>query len=552
MRPSRVLAVAGVLGAFVAAAPAYGDARVTRSVAGDDWSLPPGPPAANSGFFSEAGSVVPGSGIDLRGFDLTWAQIQPQPGAFDADATGSAYGMELPSFRSQNADPRPFWMRLFASGTTWAPPWLAQACPHAPVGSGDERHVPIWDSCIWDRLRTAWRTLLVEQGLRSDPRLRFVYVPGAFAWAEFDYDLIDEGARAGLTFEAYRDWHAQMLRDLVAIMNGENEDPSDDFAHKLVFTGEDYPFSQVFGDRVALFARDAVLAGMGIRNGITELFNFHLNEIPAYGTTIGADGHLVTDDDWVLFDGRRVAATENECYTDCGFRSRDPRYSVKTSNLKALQMRLNWIYAVPGPSRMRALASHWRWVRRELGHPPETAPDAWVALRDAEDVYWREREGKRWRGFPYIRNLERWVVQRDVAPDAIARRGTVVKRNDPAGDNGTAYESLRTNVARGRRFLRFDVDERFLGRVAAGPVEVKVTYRDFARRSWRLQYRAIGGATRSGPVIRGSRRGRGRFRTVTLRISDPSFDGGLPGATDFALRALRGDLEASFVRVVPR
>ena len=95
-----------------------------------------------------------------------------------------------------------------------------------------------------------------------------------------------------LTFEAYRDWHARMLSDLVAIMNGENADPTDDFAYKLVFTGEDYPFSERFGDRVAFFARDAVEAGMGIRNGISELFNFHLGEIPAYGTTIGADGHL--------------------------------------------------------------------------------------------------------------------------------------------------------------------------------------------------------------------------------------------------------------------
>jgi len=45
-------------------------------------------------------------------------------------------------------------------------------------------------------------------------------------------------------------------------------------------------------------------------------------------------------------------------------------------------------------------------------------------------------------------------------------------------------------------------------------------------------------------------RGRGVFRTVTFRLNAPGFDNRLPGATDIALRAVRGALEASFVRVV--
>jgi hypothetical protein len=168
-------------------------------------------------------------------------------------------------------------------------------------------------------------------------------------------------------------------------------------------------------------------------------------------------------------------------------------------------------------------------------------------LRDAEDVYWRERDDKKWKGFPYVRNLERWIVQRDVAPDGIARRGRLKYAGDPgekdAGDeNGTAYESLRT-----RRALYFDVDSRF---TTTGPIELKVTYRDFARRAWRVDYRTTAGAAASTPVVRGSRRGKGVLRTVTFRIDDAGFDNGLAGGTDFALRAVRGELEASFVRVV--
>src|SRR4051812_35825426 len=248
-----VVLIAGLLCATSNAAAA---ATITKSVGGDDWSLPAGAPAPNSGFYSERESADAEKRIDLRGFDLTWRQIQPAHGSFDANSTGSAEGLQFPSFAAQNSDPRAFWMRLFASGTTWAPAWVAKACSYTPVGPDydNQMHLPIWDPCVWGKLRDAWRTLMIGQGLRADPRLRFVYVPGAFTWSEFDYDMIDLGARKGLTFAAYRDWHTQMVHDLVSIMDGENDDPSDDYAYKLVYTGEDYPFSDAFGDDVDFFA----------------------------------------------------------------------------------------------------------------------------------------------------------------------------------------------------------------------------------------------------------------------------------------------------------
>jgi hypothetical protein len=529
-----------------------GVATIVGIRAGDDWRLPAQVrPAPNTGFYLENAS--PRDGVVARSFDLTWRQIEPQPGVFDTERKGSAQGMSLASFRKQNAKPGPFWLRLFASATTWAPTWLSQQCSYRTVGPDDDkqRHVPIWDPCVWRRVKAAWRALLIGQNLRNDPRLVMVYVPGAFTWVEFDYGMIDLGARQGLTLGVFKSWHRQMVSDLVSIMNGENDDPSDDQAHKLVYTGEDYPFNDHFGDGVAFLARDAVAAGMGIRNGITEVFNSHLGEAPAYGSHIGADGHLHTDETWVGLDGRRVIAAENECYTSCGLHSKDPRYAVKLSNLKALQLRVNWLYTDPkasyGGSPMR---SHYHWVRLELGRKAVDAPDAWAALRDAEDHYWKVRGNRKWRGFPYVRNLERWLVQRDVTPDGIPRRGTAVHTGDPHPDNGRSYESLRTNVARHRTRIYLAVDDAFLGADEASPVELKVTYRDRARTRWRALFRGHGGRTLGTPVVRGSRRGRGSFQTVTFRIRAPGFDNGLPGATDIALEAVHGDLEASFVRVL--
>ena len=219
---------------------------------------------------------------------------------------------------------------------------------------------------------------------------------------------------------------------------------------------------------------------MGIRTGITEVFNFHLNHVPAYGTTIAADGHMTTDENWRGLDGRRVVATENECFNDCGFTVTDTAYAVKMANLKALQLRMNWIYVVPGPSYMATYPELWSWTRLELGKRVYDAPDAWAALREAEDTYWIDDTSHTWSGAPWVKNLERWLRQNDVAPDGIVRRGTDVRANEPTPENGTAYEGLRTQISLGRNAIYLDLDERFFagGVVDAGGVEVKVTYRD--------------------------------------------------------------------------
>jgi hypothetical protein len=77
-----------------------------------------------------------------------------------------------------------------------------------------------------------------------------------------------------------------------------------------------------------------------------------------------------------------------------------------------------------------------------------------------------------------------------------------------------------------------------------------VTYRNVPGTSWRAVFRGAGGHTLVTPPVRG-KVGAGRgFRTVTFALAAPGFDGGLPGGTDIALEAVRGDLEASFVRIV--
>jgi hypothetical protein len=512
---------------------------------GQDWTMPGWVrPAEFSGFFSE--DAAESEQVMLRSIDVSWKQIAPTEGApLDLDSAGKAQGMSFEPLGQQLAEPGPYWFRLFASGTDWAPAWVIEKCGVSAIGKDydGQRHLPIWDDCVWDALRTTWARLLRDQGLLADPNFRFAYVPGGFTWVEFDYEMISSAVRRGeLTQDTYLRWYARMLKDLTAIAGPQ--------AGQLVFTGEDYPFGP-FGTDDDLLARKAVDAGLGIRTGITELANFHLSEAPAYGSRILPDGHLVVDDSAPPHRPGTVVATENECYVDCGYKAQDPAYTVIQSNLKSLQLQMNWMYVVPGPSLFEQLPEHWDWVRLSLGQHPQTSPDAWAALRDAEDRYWADPQppfdgtsGRAWRGQPVVRNLERWLVQVDVPGRAMARRSSAeVHRGDLEPDNGVAHEGLRTDVAAGSRSLAFTLDDRFLSAGTKHPALVKVTFLDDGTGAFRVRH----SHGETAPVRLG---GSGRWRTATFRVDlDP--DHSLPRGTDLWLDTSGpGDLTVRFVRVV--
>lgn len=536
-------------GATIAAAPVDDPVgpeyplRVPRGRApvvaeGDDWTMPRwARPAAYSGFFSE--DVSPADHLQVRSVDVSWAQIRPtEDGPLDLTSSGEAQGMFFDPLGDQLGQDGPYWVRMFSSGVDWAPQWVVDTCGVGAIGTDydGQQHLPIWDDCVWSALSDTWRMLLVDQGILDDPDFRFAYVPGGFTWSEFDYEMMNSAVRRGeLTQDAYLAWYDRMLDDFVDLAGPR--------VGQLVFTGEDYPWGP-FGRADDLLATRAVQRGLGVRTGITEEFNFHLNETPAYGSRVGPDGHLVLRPPEP--GGLQVFGTENECYVDCGFSAQDPAYDVVQSNLKALQLQMNWVYVVPGDSLLDPQAQHWDWVRLSLGRTPEDSPDAWAALRDAEDTFWRDTRWpfpqRPWPGRPFVRNLERWLVQVD-APGAVAHRSTAdVHRGDPTRENGVSYEGLRTDRAAGDRSLAFRVDQRFLSADRPERVLVKVTYLDRGAGSVRLRH--SGGAT--PPVwLRGS----GDWKTATWAVGLRA-DHALPRRTDLWVDTTGADLTVRFVRVV--
>ena len=537
--------------ALLVAAPAGADGELIGVAPGDDWTLPAwAAPAPDSGFFSE--EADPARFVNRRVVDLTWRQLKPTEGTFSTTATDTVYGMPFASWDDQLAGSDPIWLRLWISGTDWAPAWAQAACGVSTVGVGYEGdpHLPLWNACLWEKAKALLREVLIERGLRAEPRLRLVYVPGAFTWCEFDFDIPTQAADAGLlTFVEFDGWFQTATADLVAIADGENGDPTDDYAWKLVYTGEDYPWSP-WGAQDDLLARDAVAAGLGIRTGITEEFNFHLAQVPAWGATIAPDGHVATDESAPVFFRGRVRGTENECYDACGYSvpANLLGYAIKMSNLKALQLRVNHLYVVPEDSHLDDFPALWSWVRRSLGQTAYTSADAWAALREAEDTYWYDDDSHTWAGKPWVKNLERWLGQRDAAGH-LSRRGTESFTGVVADENGTAYEGRRTHLAAGQPALALDVDDRFLPRGRSFAVDLKVTFRDAGTGSFRVEYPTGGGPVLSDAVVY---TGDGAWKTATWRLDAALWDGSLAAGADLRLVASGADLEARFVRLVKR
>jgi hypothetical protein len=479
--------------------------------------------------------------VDTHIIDVSWRQLEPTPDAFDTAATGSAQGNELASLDDQLAVPGDYWLRVWATGVDWAPAWVAADCGVQPISGVDalgQQHLPIWNPCVWGHLRDFWETLLVDQGLAADPRMRFAYVPGGFASTTFDFDMIVEAVNGdGLSSSTFDAWFQQAMQDLV--------DLAGEHAGKLLYTGEDLPTGPASW-RTDRFALDAVEKGMGVRAAATELFNFHVNHMPSYGTVIDGgrrEAYMVTHDRLVPAN----VAAENECFTTCGFDTDDPFYAVTMANLKALQLRVNWLYVVPEDSYMTAseLADHWEWVRLELGKTIEDAPDAWVALREAEDLFFADNDTVDWENRPRVRNIERWLQQRDYEgygpwPKGLTAPGTDVRIGVLAPENGMSTEGRRTQLATGNDHMFFFLEEGWV-ELGLHAYDLKVTFVDSDTTGWWIEYRTAEGATTSEHV-RG--RGDGALRTATFHLEDAvllSFDIVDGGGED---------LEVRFVRVI--
>ena len=120
----------------------------------------------------------------VRAIDPFWRQLQPHTGATIYTDVGQAQQRSFDHSCSNWPSRATSGCAFSASGVDW----VATECGvhgFKPDYDG-EAHLPIWDDCVWGHLLDLYREVFVTKGLRADPRLKFVYVPGAFTWAEYD------------------------------------------------------------------------------------------------------------------------------------------------------------------------------------------------------------------------------------------------------------------------------------------------------------------------------------------------------------------------------
>jgi hypothetical protein len=534
-----------------------GNLNAATITVGDDWSLPAWvTPSSDYVFFNENNS--PTFNINNHVIDLTWKQINPAPGVYSKTNTatwtevvsgGSTFNFD--SYNDQKALAGHYWLRIWLSGEQWVPAWVLTDC-NIPTTqrwldhSQQDRHIPLWNTCIWNHAKTMYTEVLQNWGIKDDPKMEFVYVPGGFFYGEFDFDVMWAAFQDGsVTTTELLTWLADIRTSLVNIMGNQ--------AKKLMYTGQDYPFD--FQNEVAgafeLHATQAVDAGMGVRNGISELFNFHLNETPAYGSHIQADGHVTIDENYIVHSQNHVIGNENECYNACGFSTADPYYAVVMSNLKALQLRSTHLLVETVDSYLSQYSAHWNWVRHELGKKADNAPEAWVALREYEDKYFALNNHPdhdiNWNQRPWLHNFERWLVQKDIAPNGMSRRGSEIRSNVLDPDNGISYEGRLTDRSNNQDYLYFFVQDNFaFGNTSS--MQIKVTYLDTGTTQWQLQYRNNLGNLVTESV---SNSNSGSKKTATFTLTNASFDNGMTGNADFRLyNGGSSDIEVRFVRLV--
>ncbi|EGC38388.1 hypothetical protein DICPUDRAFT_76006 [Dictyostelium purpureum] len=532
----------------------YSKSLITPTTkANDDWSVPEWVSvSSNSGFFSE--EATSSLNINVPVFDVAWKQVNPSKGVYQFDSTATVKGMNFASFNNQNSTKNAFWMRIWNSGVDWAPSWIKSYCGVDGVATDydGDKHLPIWNSCVWGEIKAMYKTIFKDNNMRADKRLKFIYVPGAFNWCEFDFTEISEykGTNISFTYNVFNTWFQTAMQDLVDIFG--------EYSYKLVYTGEDYPFD--VDDWPAsrnLLAKDAVSKGMGIRNGITELFNFHLNQIPAYGITIDtATGYLNFDKSWPLqANPNRVIGTENECYNSCGFNvpnSNNLYYAVKMSNLKALQMGVNWLYLVATDSYLSQYPELYNWIRYSLGKQASTSFDAWAVLRKAQDKFWIYDDSLTWPDKPFIKNLERFLTQRDLSGGAQTKESPTKKTgiyNNEGADLGDAYEGRQTNLATGNTAISFFLDDDFASGNCTN-IQIKVTYLDLQASQFLIKYQDGASVLNTSSVTVGTTQS---YITATFNFSSITFSNSVSGTrkADFEIiNSGSKDIEVLFIRVI--
>jgi hypothetical protein len=553
--------------------------RVIANVEGMDWSLPSWVRMApNAGYFG-GGEWVPkrrallhfrdGSRHIAHYASFSWAEANPAE---------DVYHWEMIDEQVRAATSKPdegfvFWIQNYGryNYTRWkwakseqerqrilretcmVPDWVLKRGKVPVLSNGA---IAAWaPGCGYQKyfgkfLRALGARYKDHEGLLGVDMRGFDCRYGEWCWRDGAPVLKEAEDKTGLTPETLLAWGTQFVEDYLEAFRGRE--------HKLIWPNADDTFISKrgthydYGPASRAIWQLAFSKGCGARDGEPTVWYRYIT--PGWGCSVTEDGYLLFDENYLPYRNHAMLYSENSEYSRSDDPERGParlngmRFFIGT--LRVLQLRHAWewipwrvmdqIEGCLGPYGGEAFV---RWSELELGKRADTSADAWCWLR--------EGYRSRWAQFQPVKNIERWLLHRDIEPDG--RTAPVEKvdisaiKFNYASGKGYEFHARRTDLAHGSRHVYFQVERHFL---AGGPhhVQLKVTYVDGPQTTWRLEYSSPHGITQSAPL---ETTDTGTQRTVTFDVPDMQAAAGFRNRMDLRLTVVgQADLAVKFVRLV--
>lgn len=503
--------------------PSFGqDAPVVRE--GWDWRLPDGVgPVPYSGYITWGNKRFDPS-ITVRGVMMTWAQLNPAPGRYDWEwareeiaknrATGMRTGIHLKGVQREAV---PDWViEKFKPVVLDVPPlqdgqpWRIQI-------------VPPWQPEV-DKAFQEFMREFAKTGIAQGDDVAYGYIHGISASRGEEMfirpvDLELWQKTTGVTAQQFADWLRRRIDAMCEVFNGAE--------HKLaVMWGGPIGPTPEFRTATADLHEYAFEKGAGIRGGGIDFMHVLVQE-EAWGSSHDPRGYMLVDDKHPTIQGGRFRGDENEEYGKYWEWRFGPvagyPYRHRICVLRGLQMRQNFQLVSPETLKLNPELNAYALIAQ--GYRRENSPDAWAYLREAT------------RGKRAIRNIERWLIQRDLpgsqsVPAERVERFPLPSERLPKGELAHDFDARRTDLAGGQSGLLFAPDKTFWPK--AGPATIKVTYTDRAATSWHIAYTDAEGKIATTAAVRNS--GDGKLKTATLHIPSLAALGRFPD--DAALSAV--------------
>jgi hypothetical protein len=510
--------LAGAWISFVAALAQ--EAPVVRE--GWDWRLPEGVcPVPYSGYITW-GSKRFDPAITVRGVMMEWSRLNPAPGQYD-------WGWAREQIAKNRAAGMRTGIHLKGVQREAVPDWVVERFKPVvldvpPLQEGQPwriQIVPPWQPEV-DKAFHEFMREFAKTGIARGDDVVYGYIHGISASRGEEMfirpvDLELWQKTTGVTAAQFADWLRRRIDAMCEVFRGAE--------HRLaVMWGGAIGPTAEFRSATADLHEYAFRKGAGIRGGGID-FMHGLMEDEAWGSSLDPRGYMRVDDGHPTIAGGRFRGDENEEYGKYWEWRFGPvegyPYRHRICVLRGLQMRQN--FQLVSPETLKLSPELNEYARITQGYRRENSPDAWAYLRECR------------RGARAVKNIERWLIQRDLPgseslPAERVERFPLPWEKLPEGQMAHDFDARRTDLANGQSGLLFSLDTVFWAKAA--PATIKVTYADRAATAWHIAYTDAKGKAARTPAVRNT--ADGKLKTATFHIPSLAAQGMFPDDPVFA------------------